>query len=147
MGPALMPRPRQTFLHACLCCRSWESSFASVRVCLVGCDGFSTNRVRPIFSCCVWAAPPGAIAAFRMADTRDLAASASAAMLLVTLSAALASFRRTHDAIPLRVQLVQRHRDGIAIGTLCVPIVAGVVLIGNPHNGPFSVFVVLWILW
>lgn len=82
--------------------------------------------------------PAGATAAFRMADSRDVSALAAAGMLLATLTSACASFRPPGDGSSLRRQLAARHKDGLAVGSLCIPIVCAAILVGDPSSGAWG---------
>jgi hypothetical protein len=73
-----------------------------------------------------------------MASTKGVDAASAAVMLLLTLTAAAASFRPPNDGSTLRKQLHLRHKDGVAVGALCIPIVCGTLLVGDPRNGAFD---------
>lgn len=81
----------------------------------------------------------GATAAFRMASTKEVDGSAAATMLLATLTAAAASFRPSSAGSTLRKQLHMRHKDGIAVGSLCIPVICATILVGDPNNGALDV--------
>ena len=64
-------------------------------------------------------------------------------MLLATLTAAAASFRPSSAGSTLLKQLHMRHKDGIAVGSLCIPVLCATILVGDPNNGMLIVVVLI----